>query len=336
MGYSKKVFRAAEAKLSERKQDAERAAEERRRKIYRLLHRTEELVKAIGSSGIRAARAVVRGGNASEERETLRAEDLRLQSELRTLLRENGYKEDVFEPDYSCKRCNDTGYYEQDNVTLMCPCLRKALSECACEELNRYAPLYQSTFENFSLDYYPTEPNEHRIVPREHMDKVYRYCRDYAANFSLHSQNLLFFGATGLGKTHLSLAIANEVIQKGFSVIYVSAPSLIQQYEQRMRSGSYDEDLLDMVIDCDLLIIDDLGSEFTNQFTVPHIYNLINSRLLLGRPIIISTNLSMRELERQYTYRLVSRLSGEAEKLNFFGRDIRIEKKKMKKVEKTS
>lgn len=334
MGYSKKVFRAATAKLSGRKQDAERAAEERRRAIYRQLPRTEELVKEIGSSGIRAARAVVRGGNAAEELEKLRADNLRMQNELRALLQANGYTENVFEPDYSCKRCNDTGYYEQDNITLMCPCLKKALSECACEELNRYAPLYQCTFANFSLDYYPTEPNEHNIVPRSHMEKVCRYCREYADNFSLHSRNLLFFGATGLGKTHLSLAIANEVIQKGFGVIYVSAPSLIQQYEQRMRYGSYDEDLLDMVTDCDLLIIDDLGSEFTNQFTVPHIYNLINSRLLLARPIIISTNLTMKELERQYSYRMVSRLSGETEKLNFFGNDIRIGKKRLKKVQK--
>lgn len=336
MGYSKKVFRAAEAKLSERKQDAEREAEERRRAIYRQLPRTEELVKGIAGSGIRAARAVVRGGNAAEELEKLRAENLKMQQELRTLLHENGYRENVFEPDYSCKRCNDTGYYEQDNITLMCPCLKKALSECACEELNRYAPLDQSTFDNFSLDFYPTEPNRHHIIPRVHMEKVYRFCRNYAENFSLRSQNLLLYGATGLGKTHLSLAIANEVIQKGFGVIYVSAPSLIQQYEQRMRSGSYDEDLLDMVTDCDLLIIDDLGSEFTNQFTVPHIYNLINSRLLLSLPIIISTNLSMKELERQYSYRMVSRLSGETEKLNFFGNDIRIEKKKLKKFEKTS
>jgi DNA replication protein DnaC len=135
-------------------------------------------------------------------------------------------------------------------------------------------------------------------------------------------------GATGLGKTHLSLAIANEVIRRGYGVIYVSAPAIIAHYENRMRQRSETDELLDMATDCDLLIIDDLGTEFISQFSVSHIYNLINSRLLSGKPVIINTNFTMRELEKTYSNRLVSRLNGEAEKLNFFGRDIRIMKKR--------
>lgn len=330
MGYSSKVYKAAMQRLDQLRQDARREADERCAEIFSKLPRASELEKAIAGSGIRAARAVVNGGDVRHELEKLRTENLAMQEELRRLLTSNGYREDALEPRYHCARCGDTGYYEEDGRTLMCPCLRQAMTECACEELNRFAPLTLCTFDSFRLSYYPDETDENGINPRRHMERVARFCQNYAQRFTTQSVSLLMCGETGLGKTHLSLAIANEVIRRGYGVIYVSAPAIIAHYEKLMRNRGEGDELLEMVADCDLLIIDDLGTEFNNQFSVSHIYNVINSRLLSRKPLIINTNLNMRELEKNYSNRLVSRLNGEAEKLNFIGRDIRIAKKNRK------
>ena len=335
MGYSSIIQKKAADRLAQRRLEARRNADFRREEIFAKLPRAAELEKGIGNSGIRAARAVVAGGNAAEELERLKNENLSMQEELKQLLVTNGYSADALEPDYTCKRCSDTGYYDENGITLMCGCLKQALTECACEELNRHAPLTLSTFDSFRIDFYPDEADQNGINPRQHMDRVVRYCKSYAHNFTTNSKSLLMCGATGLGKTHLSLAVANEVIRRGYGVIYVSAPAIIAHYETQMRRRTENDELLDMTTDCDLLIIDDLGTEFNSQFSVSHIYNLINSRLLSRKPVIINTNLTMRELEKTYSNRLVSRLNGEAEKLNFFGRDIRIAKKRLNQFSKT-
>ncbi|MBU5461719.1 ATP-binding protein [Lachnoclostridium sp. MSJ-17] len=328
MGYSVKIQKAAADRLSQRRLTAKRESDFRREEIFAKLPKAAELEKGIADSGIKAARAVVSGGNVTEVLEGLKRQNLAMQEELERILVSNGYPADALEPQYSCKRCSDTGYYDENGRTLMCSCLKQALTECACEELNRHAPLKLSTFESFNVDLYPDETDSNGVNPHRHMERVVRYCTGYAGSFTPESKSLLMCGATGLGKTHLSLAIANEVIKRGYGVIYVSAPAIIAHYESQMRSRSDTDELLDMATDCDLLIIDDLGSEFINQFSVSHIYNLINSRLLSRKPVIINTNLTMRELEKSYSYRLVSRLNGEAEKLNFFGKDIRIAKKR--------
>ena len=135
-------------------------------------------------------------------------------------------------------------------------------------------------------------------------------------------------GDTGLGKTHLSLAIANDVIRRGYSVVYASAPILSRRLEkQYFQRGGAEEHTFDLLADCDLLIIDDLGAEYHNKFNVSELYNLFNARLLRGKPVIINTNLSLRELEEVYSHRFVSRVMGNAEKLDFFGRDIRVKRK---------
>ena len=159
------------------------------------------------------------------------------------------------------------------------------------------------------------------------MSKILRYCKSYADNFTKNSESILMKGATGLGKTHLSLAIANEVIKKGYGVIYVSAPSLMQKLEKLYFSRDDDNSAIDMLIECDLLIIDDLGTEFHGQLSVSQMYNIFNSRMLANKPVIINTNLSLRELEKIYTERFVSRIIGNAQKLDFLGSDIRVRKK---------
>lgn len=327
MGYSSSVYKAAADKLFERRLKAEKEADRRKSEIFIKLPRTKELEKEISRCGIQAARAVIGGGDVTEEMKNLRDRNLAMQSELAEILTSNGYDNNVFEPAYTCKKCNDTGYFEENGRTLVCNCLKQALVTCACEELNRTAPLSLSTFDSFSLDYYEREVDSKTgISPYNHMCKILRYCQSYADNFTKNSESILMKGATGLGKTHLSLAIANEVIKKGYGVIYVSAPSLMQKLEKQYFSRN-DDAATDMLIECDLLIVDDLGTEFHSQLSVSLMYNIFNSRMLANKPVIINTNLNLRELEKIYTERFVSRIIGNAQKLDFLGSDIRVRKK---------
>lgn len=191
-------------------------------------------------------------------------------------------------------------------------------------EVAKFAPLDKCTFENFDLSYYSETPLENSIVPRAKAQKVLEVTRKYAQNFSTNSKNLLFLGKTGLGKTHLSLAIANVVINKGYSVCYGTSQNICDdlQSEQFGRSENIAYTKR-QVLDCDLLVLDDLGTELDNQYSIATIYNIINTRLLSAKPTIISTNCEFEELLNKYDQRITSRITGEYVKLYLFGDDIR-------------
>lgn len=328
MGYSNSVYKAASDILHERRLNAEKAAERRKEEVYERFPRVKELEKQISMGGIKTARAVLAGGDVKKAVSKLRDQDLAMQAEVKRILTDNGYPANYFEPKYFCKKCEDKGYYDINGKTVRCSCMKSALVTCACAELNRYAPLSLSTFESFDLEYYDKSINPKvKTSPYEHMSKVFRLCQNYADNFSKNSENILMSGETGLGKTHLSLAIANEVIKKGYGVVYASAPPIISKLEKEYFSSDKDDSLFSMLADCDLLIIDDLGTEFYSQFAVSQFYNLFNSRMLSNKPIIINTNLTITELKEKYTDRFVSRICGNARQLDFLGRDIRIRRK---------
>lgn len=328
MGYSSSVYKAASDTLHERRLNAEKAAERRKEEVYKRFPRVKELEKQISMGGIKTARAVLAGGDVKEAVSKLRDQNLAMQAEVKRILTDNGYPANYFEPKYFCKKCEDKGYYDINGKTVRCSCMKSALVTCACAELNRYAPLSLSTFESFDLEYYDKSINPKvKTSPYEHMSKVFRFCQNYADNFSKNSESILMSGETGLGKTHLSLAIANEVIKKGYGVVYASAPPIISKLEKEYFSSDKDNSLFSMLADCDLLIIDDLGTEFYSQFAVSQFYNLFNSRMLSNKPIIINTNLTITELKEKYTDRFVSRICGNARQLDFLGRDIRIRRK---------
>lgn len=329
MGYSRSVYDSASQKLYEKQLEAKNRADIRRAEVFSKLPRARELEQEIASCGVEAAKTVLYGGDVVDEMTKLKEKNLSLQKELRELLIRNGYDEDVLEPHYTCEKCGDTGRYEDHGKTLMCTCFKQMLVKCACDELNRTAPLSLSTFESFSTEKYSDAKDPATgIVPRVHMEKILKYCKAYAQSFTTSSESILMKGATGLGKTHLSLAIANEVIKRGYGVIYVSAPALLSKLEKEYFSRSAsDDDTAEMLSSCDLLIIDDLGTEFRTQFSVSQIYNIFNSRVLQGKPVIINTNLTMAELEKAYSNRFVSRINGAAQKLDFLGEDLRIRRK---------
>lgn len=328
MGYSKSVYKNAREVMRQRREKSIAQQNMREREIFSKIPRVQEINRELSSLGISAARAVVSGKDAKSELKNLRENSLRLQRELDLLLTDAGYPADYLEPVYECPKCCDKGMYEceEKGITVTCECFKTLLTKLACEELNKTSPLTLSTFESFNTEYYSKESVNGLPAAYPRMKKIFEFCKKYAEEFQNDSQGLFLTGATGLGKTHLSLAIANEVIKKGFGVIYVSAPSLLAKLEKAHFSYSYEaeEETIQALAECDLLIIDDIGTEFISSYSKTALYNIFNNRLLRNRPTIINTNLSFKELEQIYSQRFVSRLYGEFVKLDFIGRDIRV------------
>ena len=329
MTYSREIFSKAYKIIDERRNKANGIAQQHTDEIYTKHPEVEEISRMLSSCSIAAARAVISGGNVKEQLDNLAEKNLQLQSRYKEILRSNGYPEDYLEPHYTCNMCNDTASIESDGKTLYCKCFLELLKECACDEINKLSPLKLSTFDTFKLEYYPTDSTSESASPFLRMSRIYAYCKDYAKNFNGTGRSILMRGATGLGKTHLSLAVANEVLQKGYYVIYVSAPSILSRLENSHfdYNDNEEEYLISTLCECDLLIIDDLGTEFISQYTKSVIYNIFNNRLLKNKPVIINTNMTIRELESTYSQRFVSRVMGECDKLDFLGTDIRAKKK---------
>lgn len=325
MPYSNEILNRALDRIGERRASAVAAAERKRETAYRRRPRLREIDRELGSVGARTALAVLKSGDAPFNMEQLAQKSLELQEEYRRELAEIGLKPEDLEPVFLCPKCSDTGFIERDNRTVLCDCLMKLMSDISCETLNALSPLRLCTFESFSLDYYSSRPDANGSVPLNRMSKILNYCRDYADTFSLSSKGILMRGATGLGKTHLSLAIANELIRKGFSVVYVSAPDILSKLEREHFSYQYGDeaDTFGALLKCDLLILDDLGTEFITPFSTAAVYNLFNSRILAGKPVIMNTNLTPEELVGSYSQRFLSRVMGSCDILEFIGKDVR-------------
>ncbi len=334
MGYSSSVYQTAYRIMEQRRMDNQSALLKRQEEIYTKIPRAEQIGRELSSCGISAARAVISGGNAAVEIEKLKQKSLALQTELAALLTDSGYPENYLEPSYRCPICKDKGTYEDEahSKTVVCDCFRQLLTKTACEELNRHSPLSLSTFDSFCLDYYSKEAENGSSSPYTRMTRIFEFCRQYADEFGAESASLFMTGATGLGKTHLSLAIANEVTRKGFGVIYTSAPSVLSELEKLHFSYSYQQEneTAETLTECDLLIIDDLATEFSSSYSKAALYNIFNGRILKSKPTIINTNLSFKELEAFYSPRFVSRLYGEFVKLDFIGKDVRVASKQGK------
>lgn len=323
MGYDREVYKSADRILRERRRTAQERAERLRTAFYGACPRARELDRKLAATAVSAARAVLGGKSAGERLLRLREENRAMREEFSGLLRKNGLAEKDLEPRYQCPKCGDTGYVDGR----MCSCLRSLLREEAYNRLNALTPLSLSTFEDFTLDYYPDQPEPGRSrSPRSAMREILQNCKRYAETFSAGSRNLLLQGGTGLGKTHLSLAIANEVLQKGFGVVYCSVNSLITKLENEHFGREEAGDTGGALESCDLLILDDLGTEFRSSFSVAAVYSIVNTRLLLRRPTIISTNLSMSELQERYSERFASRIGGDFVRLMFLGHDNRVQK----------
>jgi len=319
------TLQMAEERLRQRRNGAEARAEEQKKSLYKALPHLAELQSGLANAGTKLVRVVLdKEPDAKEQIEEIRRENLALQEERRVLLAERNLTPEDLMPKYNCPVCSDEGYLDGK----MCECLKLMIKQCAYERLNTSIPLAGYTFSLFSLDYYDAEPDSRSLSPRKRMEGTYQYCRQYAREFQPHSDSILMQGATGLGKTHLSLAIANEVIGKGYGVIYGSIQNLTSQMEKEKFGRAYQpEDTMESLLNCDLLILDDLGTEFLTSFVGSAIHTIVNTRLLREKPTIISTNLSPGELEERYGERIVSRMIGGYQVLFYTGSDVRQKKR---------
>ncbi len=320
MPYDKKIYIKALKILENRRTKAQSELAKRKHQLYNRNKYSREIQMKLGSTAAKLAKAVVSGGDVASKVETLKEENLKLQEELKEMLIKNNLPLDYLRIRYSCEKCKDTGFVDGK----MCECLKDILKKQTYNELNKISPLDLSSFDDFSLKYYSdVSQGEENLTPRIRMKNILEYCISYAKSFSKNSPSLLMQGNTGLGKTHLSLAIAKTVIENGYAVIYSSVPALLIKLEKEQFSQASDENTLEYLLDCDLLILDDLGTEYATKFTTATIYNILNSRMLSSKPTIMSTNLTIKELEEAYTQRFVSRIMGNSENLRFLGKDIR-------------
>jgi DNA replication protein DnaC len=324
MAYSREVFEAAAARLEERRRRTLEENERVRRRLYTEIPRLAGIETELADTGIRVAKEILAEGGAEGARRIgqLKKENLELQAERAELLTLGGYPADALEVRHVCQKCKDTGY-DGDRI---CSCLKKLLREEASVRANSGSPLPLYRFDDLRLDYYPETPIDGTSLSvRRHMESVLRYCRKYAESFSEGSKSLIFLGKTGLGKTHLALSIANEVIAQGHSVVYDTSQNIFMKMEEEYfgRAEQDGKKYTHSINECDLLVIDDLGAEFSTSFNVSALYNIINTRTLAGRPVIVSANITESELLARYSERIFSRLIGDFILLKFFGSDIR-------------
>lgn len=277
------------------------------------------ITEALAGTGPRIMAASLGKMFETESIESIRAEYERLVQRKKQFLVSHNYPEDYCDIKYHCDKCSDTGYNGID----LCDCLKKEIVLSTLENSGLYSLIATQTFDTFSLDYY--HGNE-----KFFMEQNVKILKDFANNFvPKKSDNFIFVGATGLGKTHLSSAVAQAVIANGHYVVYESALTMFSDYEAKKfgRSNYYeDEGEFDKYIECDLLLIDDLGCEMTNSFVISCLYNVINLRLVQHKSTIISTNLSRDELRKRYSDRIISRIYGDYRPLVFRGSDIREQK----------
>ena len=323
MGYSAQVMQRARARLAEAKADRESENQQHLAVAYERVPRLREIDRQLRMTMAMAAQAAfTRGGDVMAMMNEAREKNLSLQREREYLV--NTYFEEGYLDDSPiCDRCGGSGYVG----ATMCECLMELCRQEQKKELT-FLNVGRESFDQFRLEYYPDRVDPKLGVNiRAVMDRTYQTCRKYAMTFSERSGNLLFSGDTGLGKTFLSACIARTVADRGYSVVYESAGHLFAKMERAKFAG--DEEAREEIKkynDCDLLIVDDLGTEMPGQFTTAALYSLVNDRMLAGKPMIISTNLNVEDMSRRYSPQIASRLRGSFTRVAFLGDDIRVKK----------
>lgn len=321
MGYSAEVVKRARERLAQAKEDRESENRQHLAVAYARVPRIREIDMLLRRTMAQAAQAAfLQGSDGRELLEKARRENQELQQERAILAMEN-FEEGFLDDSPICDKCGGSGYIGSN----MCECLMEL---CRQEQRKQVSVLSGSreTFNQFRLDYYPDRIDpKYGASPRTIMERNLKVCRSYALTFAPSAGNLLFVGGTGLGKTFLSACIAREVADRGYSVVYESAGHLFAKLEQAKFNPSEEARREAAKFnDCDLLILDDLGTEMPGQFVTAAFYTLLNDRILDGKPMVISTNLNIDEAARRYSPQIASRLQGSFQGLTFVGEDIRV------------
>ena len=319
------VFAKLRREYENRRQSATEKAEQRQKLLHEKIPEIKTIDERLSLTGMLIMDEITKGKEGLEERlKVIELENNRLIKERASILAANGLPENYTDPVFKCPDCQDSGYKNGK----MCHCLKEEYAIEALEASGLGSLAKTQSFDNYNIDYF-----DDRYKDRARHNLT--ICQDYAEGFKAgENENLLFLGTTGLGKTHLSTSIAKKIIENGFYVVYVSSQSMISDFSSlRFGESQEDEDSKTAkYFDADLLIIDDLGTELATAFAVSVIYNVINTRLCRGKAMIISTNLTPKELKEVYAERITSRLFGNFSPLLFEGRDNRmvIKEKKLK------
>ena len=312
-----------------KKSHNKRILKEREEEIYNKIPAIKDMDNEIISNSMEAAKLSIMGDDSAIEKLKISNDDL--SACKKELLVSNGYPADYLAPIYSCKDCKDTGYINNKK----CHCFNKAIVNMLFSQENVKEIIKDENFNNFRYDYYSRDfINELTgLTPYDNMIRVRSICDNYIKHFSEHYENLLIYGSAGVGKTFLVNSIANELIHKSITVIYLTAFQLFDLFEKNKfqkpseQYNNQDQTMSEeFIYNCDLLIIDDLGTEFNSSFVTSQLYNCINERHLKKKSTIISTNLTPDELLSTYSERISSRLIGNYRLINIYGEDIRFTK----------
>ncbi len=325
MPYSADVVRRARRELESRKAEFEAAQQARQQEIYQKIPLVAEIDRLLRTSMVQAVQAAfAKGEGGRQALAQARQENLALQEKRKALIA-GAFPPEYLEEAAFCPHCGGSGYVG----AAMCRCLQELCRQEQKKELTLLS-CGEHSFEDFRLDYYSdVRDAKYGVSPRAIMTRNLELCQKYAAGFGENGGNLLFNGDTGLGKTLLSACIACKVAEQGYSVAYESAPHLFAKLEKD-RFHPDEETALQVkkLTGCDLLIIDDLGTELPGNFVTAALYTLLNDRLLGGKAMLISTNLNIQEIRQRYSPQIASRLQGSFQLLPFVGEDIRVLKNK--------
>lgn len=322
---TKEHFEQAMRMIASRRRKAEVQNRERIQEVEQRIPEVVEINHQLFRTSRELMRIIQRGGDVKAQTEALRQQNLHGQQMVRQLLEQRGYAPDYLEMHYTCEKCQDTGYC---NGTY-CSCLLDLVAQISAKKLNQSVQFDICSFDSFSLQYYRGQRTESGRDCYQAMERVYYFCKEYATHFAPDSPSIFMFGKTGLGKTHLSLAIANTVLHKGYSVLYDSVINFLRQVEREHfgKEAKGSDETLEALLGCDLLILDDLGTEFRSQFYQSAVYNIINTRMNRRKSTIISTNMGYDDISYHYDERITSRIFTNYTCLQFVGTDVRVLKK---------
>lgn len=308
-----------------RQLDNEHGLRKRYETAYAHIPKLKELDDTISSLSVSKGRHLLEGDDSALKQ--LKEQLSLLFTKKKELLMSAGLPADYLELHYTCPDCQDTGYIGTDK----CHCFKKAIVDLLYMQSNLQEILKQENFSTFCTDYYSSnyiDPLTGRSS-QESMQTALRICHEFADTFSEEFSNILLYGDTGVGKTFLTHCIAKELMDQSYSVIYFSAVQLFEYFAKSAfgKKEETDSDVFDHVYDCDLLIIDDLGTELSNSFTVSQLFVCLNERILRKKSTVISTNLTLDDINSIYSERIFSRISSNYMILRLTGDDIRIQKK---------
>ena len=330
MAYDGKLLARARTQLENIRMKNAEEQRQRRQRVYLRIPEMEDMELELRRQMLETVRlTIAKAPDMAEKIAAIREENLELQALRAERLTEHGFGMDYLDEIICCHKCRDTGIYKGG----VCECLDRLYNMELTKELGTLMRRGDECFESFDLSLYPCERDAASgLVPRETMSDVYEFCRRYAENFEAATKNLLFQGGTGLGKTYLSACIARVVARKGFSVCYETAASALEYYEKAKFSRDIAEGeeaslRVKRMESCDLMILDDLGTEMLTPMSQSALYGLINNRLVNEKKTIISTNFGSADLQKRYIPQIYSRLRGEYTALPFVGKDIRVMKK---------